>query len=75
VAVAGLVPDGPAARAGVREGDLVVAVNFAEVATRAEVYERLWKCAAGAVVRLAILRDGDHVTIEVASMDRAEFYR
>ena len=75
VAVAGLVPDGPAARAGVREGDLIVAVNFADVATRAEAYDHLWRCAAGAVVRLGILRDGDHVTIEVASMDRAEFYR
>jgi hypothetical protein len=38
-------------------------------------YIVLWKCAAGAVVRLGILRDGDHVTIEVASIDRAEFYR
>jgi S1-C subfamily serine protease len=75
VAVAGLVPDGPAARAGVREGDLVVAVNFAEVATRAEAYDHLWRCAAGAVVRLGILRDREHLILEVVSMDRAEFYR
>jgi S1-C subfamily serine protease len=75
VAVAGLVPDGPAARAGVREGDLIVAVNFAEVATRAAVYDHLWKLPAGAVARLGILRDGEHVIVEVASVDRAEFYR
>jgi S1-C subfamily serine protease len=52
-----------------------VAVNFAEVTTRTEVYDQLWNLSAGAVVRLGILRDGEHVIVEVASVDRAEFYR
>jgi len=75
VAVSGLVPDGPAARAGVQEGDLVVAVNFAEVATREELYRRLWTQSPGAVVRLGVLREKKRLVIDVASADRAEFYR
>ncbi len=75
VVVTGLVPDGPAATAGIREGDMITAVNFAEVDSREDVYRQLWKNEAGAVVRLGILRDVERVTIEVPSMDRAEFYR
>jgi S1-C subfamily serine protease len=75
VVVSGLVPDGPAARAGVQKGDVIAAVNFAEVATRGEVYRRLWKLSAGAVVRLAVLREAQRLVIDVTSMDRAEFYR
>jgi S1-C subfamily serine protease len=75
VAVTGLVPDGPAATAGVREGDVIVAVNFAEVESREDVYRKLWKHEAGAVVRLGVLRDSERITVEVPSMDRAEFYR
>ena len=75
VAVAGLVPDGPAARAGVREGDVIRAVNFIEVSTREDVYRQLWKHSAEAVVRLGIVRETERLTIEVASADRAEFYR
>jgi len=75
VIVSGLVPDGPAARAGVQEGDVVVAVDFVEVATREEMYRHLWERSAGAVVRLAVVRKAERFVIEVPSMDRAEFYR
>jgi S1-C subfamily serine protease len=75
VVVSGLVPDGPAAHAGVREGDVVVAVDFAEVATREEMYRHLWERSAGAVVRLAVVRKAERLVIDVPSMDRAEFYR
>jgi len=75
VVVSGLVPDGPAAHAGVREGDVVVAVDFAEVATREEMYKHLWERSAGAVVRLAVVRKAERLVIDVPSMDRAEFYR
>jgi len=54
---------------------LLLAFCLAEVATRAEVYDHLWKLSAGAGVRLGILRDGEHVIVEVASVDRTEFYR
>jgi S1-C subfamily serine protease len=75
VMVAGVVPDGPAAQAGMREGDVILAVNFREAATRPEVYRALWKQPAGSVIRFTILRDSEHQRVEVASVDRAEFYR
>jgi serine protease Do len=75
VVVSGLVPDGPADRAGIQAGDVVVAVDFAEVATREEMYRHLWERSAGSVVRLAVLRKAERLVIDVPSMDRAEFYR
>jgi S1-C subfamily serine protease len=75
VVVSGLVPEGPAALGGVREGDVIVAVNFAGVGTREELYRHLWTQSAGAVVRLGVLREKKRLVIDVASADRAEFYR
>ena len=75
IVVSGLVPDGPAALGGLREGDVIVAVNFAEVTTREELYRHLWTQSAGAMVRLGVLRKKERLVIDVASADRAEFYR
>lgn len=75
LAVAGIVPQSPAAAAGVRAGDVIQAVNYRDVATRREFYRELWKQSAGATIRLGIVRDERRVTIDVASADRAEFYR
>jgi S1-C subfamily serine protease len=75
VVVTGLVPNSPAAKAGMHEGDVITVVNFVEVGNREEAYRQLWKNEAGAVVRLGILRDSERSTVEVPSMDRAEFYR
>ncbi len=73
--VAGVVPRSPAADSGIREGDLIQGLNFREVASRRDFYRELWKHAAGTTVRVALARDGQPLTIEVASADRAEFYR
>ncbi len=73
--VAGIVPRSPAAESGIREGDQIQALNFREVVSRQELYRELWKYAAGATIRVAVVREGQSLTIEVASADRAEFYR
>ena len=75
IMVAGLVPEAPAFRSGIREGDMILAVNFREVATREELYQEMWKNPAGALLRFNILRGDQRATIEVVSEDRAEFYR
>ncbi len=75
IVVTGVVPEGPAFRSGVWEGDVILAVNFQEVATRQDLYREMWKHAAGESLRFEVLR-GDHRTIvEVVAADRAEFYR
>lgn len=75
VLVAGLVPGGPAQAAGIREGDVIVAVNFCTVETRRDLYQELWKKRANEKVALNILRDEGVVTVEVMSGSREEFYK
>src|SRR5713226_1827065 len=43
VVVAGLVPNGPGARSGIQEGDVIVSLDAQEVPTRKELYLSLWK--------------------------------
>lgn len=68
-------PTGPAQRAGVREGDRILAVDGAEVQTQEAFYERLWRRRAGDVIRLTIVRDGAPRIIAVPSVDRGAQYR
>jgi serine protease Do len=75
IQVAGVVPEAPASRSGIREGDAILAVNSREVATRQELYQEMWKHAAGEPLRFTILREGRRTTVEVMTVDRAEFYR
>lgn len=75
IVVAGVVPEAPASRSGIQEGDVILAVNFREVATRQALYQEMWRHAAGEALRFSILRDGRRTTVEVVGQDRAEFYR
>ncbi len=75
IVVAGVVPKAPASRAGIREGDVILAVNFREVATRQELYQEMWKHPAGDRLRFSVLRGAERTTVEVVAADRAEFYR
>jgi S1-C subfamily serine protease len=74
IVVAGLVPQAPAVRSGIREGDIILAVNSREVVTREELYREMWKVPAGELLRFHIQRKGERTTIEVVSADRADFY-
>jgi S1-C subfamily serine protease len=75
IVVAGVVPEAPASRSGIRDGDVILAVNFREIATRPELYQEMWRHQAGEVLRFSILRQGQRTTIDVETTDRAEFYR
>jgi S1-C subfamily serine protease len=75
IVVAGLVPEAPATRSGLREGDVILAVNSCEVQTREELYREMWKVPAGNPLRFRIQREGQRTTVLVVSADRAEFYR
>jgi S1-C subfamily serine protease len=75
IQVVGVVPEAPASRSGIREGDVILAVDFREVATRSELYQEMWKHEAGEPLRFTILREGRRTTVEVMTVDRAEFYQ
>jgi putative serine protease PepD len=49
-------PNGPAARAGVREGDIIVAVDGREVRSAPELLEAIRRHKAGDQIRLRIVR-------------------
>ena len=74
--VARVSPDGPAARAGIKSGDLVLAVAGEEVSTLADFYRKVWgRGAAGAQVPLTVLQGARVSEVTVRSIDRVEYFR
>lgn len=71
VVVVGVNPAGPAARAELRAGDIILAVNGEIVADLADFYTRMWaQGPAGAIIPLRLQRDEDVFEVEVRSVDR-----
>jgi len=69
-------PDSPAARAGLKSGDIVLAVAGEEVTTLAEFYRKIWgRGAAGANVPLKVLQGTSVKDVTVRSIDRNEYFR
>ena len=69
-------PDGPAERAGLKSGDIVLAVGSEEVKTLAEFYKRIWERGpAGAEVPLKVLQGAQVREVTVRSIDRIEYFR
>ena len=59
VRVVRVVPDAPAAAAGLQEGDIVERFGGADAATTAGVISAVREAGAGATVKVGILRDGE----------------
>jgi len=69
-------PDGPADRAGLRDGDMVIAVGDEEVASLAEFYRKVWaRGAAGVEIPLRVLQGTQVRDVTVRSIDRLEYFR
>jgi serine protease Do len=69
-------PDGPAERAGLKSGDIVLAVGNEEVTTLADFYRRLWgRGPAGSEVTLKVLQGSRVRDLTVRSIDRIEYFR
>jgi len=74
--VGGLAPNGPAERAGLQLGDLVLEVGGQPVAGLAALFRRIWSCGpAGCEVPLTFSRRGATSTIHVRSADRSDFLK
>jgi S1-C subfamily serine protease len=68
--------DGPADKAAIRVGDVVVAVGGRVVKGQADFYTRLWASGdAGVEVPLDVLRDGKIQRVTITSIDRDAYYR
>jgi S1-C subfamily serine protease len=76
IVVVGVAAKGPAARAELRTGDVILALNGEKLPTRAAFYRKLWALGpAGVDVPLTLYREGDTFDVSVKSSDRARFLR
>jgi S1-C subfamily serine protease len=74
--VGGLADGGPADRAGVRPGDLVLEVAGERASTLADLFRKVWRLgAAGVEVPLTLGREGALVRVRVRSADRIDFLK
>jgi len=76
VVVIDVSPGGPAARAELRGGDLILAVAGAPVSGLADFYTRLWaQGPPGTGIPLVIQREHDIFDVEIRSADRASLLK
>jgi S1-C subfamily serine protease len=74
--VAGLAANGPADRAGVKLGDVVVGVAGDRPSGLADLFRRIWALGpAGAQIPLTVARSGKRQDLSVASVDRGDFLK
>jgi S1-C subfamily serine protease len=76
VVILGVAKGGPASRAELRRGDMVLALGGEPVGGLTDFYTRLWALGdAGVGVPLTLWRGGDVFDVEVRSTDRASVLR
>jgi S1-C subfamily serine protease len=69
-------PEGPADKAGIRNGDIVVGVGADPVKSHEELYRRVWGLgAAGIEVPLKILQGADVREFKLRSIDRFQYFK
>jgi S1-C subfamily serine protease len=74
VVIAGMLNDGPGERAGLKPGDVVVAVDGRDVTDRRSLYRLLWTHRPGEPVVLEVMRGTERHVITVASGNAEEFF-
>jgi serine protease Do len=72
VVLADVTPGGPAARAGLQSGDLVVALDGKPMENGRQLQVSLYRRLVGDVVSLDILRDGQSMKVPVAMVERQD---
>jgi S1-C subfamily serine protease len=76
IVVGGLAPRGPAERAGVKIGDLLIEVSGERVAGLANLFRKVWSLGpAGTAIPLTISRQGTASRLELHSADRNDFLK
>jgi S1-C subfamily serine protease len=76
IVVVGIAPKGPAARAEIKTGDVIVAVKGERVSTLAAFYRNIWALGqAGVEVPLTLYREGVTFDVRVNSSDRTKFLK
>lgn len=74
VVIAGLMPGAPGERAGLRAGDVVLAVDGRDIGDRASLYRQVWRRQPGEPVTLRVFRGNEARQVTVASGDVVAFF-
>lgn len=76
IVAVGIAPKGPAARAELKTGDVILAVKGENVSTLAGFYRKVWALGqSGVEVPLTLYRDGVTFDVRVNSSDRQKFLK
>jgi S1-C subfamily serine protease len=76
IVIVGIAPKGPAARAELKTGDVVLSVAGEDVTTLAAFYRKVWSLgSSGVEVPLTLYREGVTFEVRVNSSDRAKFIK
>jgi len=76
IVVANVAEQGPAADAGMRQGDVVAGIRDQDVGNLADFYRKLWSCGpAGTEIPIEIVRDNRSLWLRVKSADRSGFLK
>ena len=76
VAVSSLENDAPAKNAGLRSGDILVAVAKQQVKNQIDFYEKIWKAVApGESIDILVLRGDEYRSISVDTVDYYDWLR
>src|SRR5437762_3523637 len=74
--VAGLAPGGPAERAGVKVGDIVMDVGGQKPKSLADLWRRIWRLGpSGTDVSFKLLRKSALIDVRIHSADRSDFLK
>ena len=74
--VGGVSDRGPAATAGVQQGDRIIGLGDDDISDLGNLWRKLWATGpAGTAVTLKLKRDGTSITVRVTSADRTSFLR
>ncbi|HEX4143293.1 MAG TPA: Do family serine endopeptidase [Pirellulales bacterium] len=65
VIVSEVLPDSPAAEAGLQSGDIITEFNGTKVHNRPELQELVERAAVGTHQKLSVFRDGKSITVDV----------
>lgn len=74
VVIAGVLAGAPGEQAGLKAGDVVLAVNGERIAGRHELYATLWKHRAGTPIHFRVFRNNQVTEVTVSSGDAEEFF-
>jgi S1-C subfamily serine protease len=76
VVVMNVTPGSPAAKAGLKQGDVIAEIRDGDVEGLADFYRKVWKSGpAGAEIPMRVLRDGRDAWLRVKTADRQSFLK